>query len=65
MLAALNNKDDHKDDHRDVYEKIFEKLVKEKFDTIKELTYGINNDSSTYYFKNNTAKKDLVISIIL
>ena len=32
-LAALTNKEDHKDN----YQEIFEELVKERFDTIKEL----------------------------
>ena len=44
-LAALTNKDDHK------YKEIFEKLVKERFVEMKELTYEINHEDLTYYFK--------------
>ena len=51
------NKDDHKDGHKDIYKEIFDKIVKEKFDEIKDLTYEINHDYLTYFFKNDTAKK--------
>ena len=44
-LAALTNKDDHK------YKETFEKLVKERFVEMKELTYEINHEDLTYYFK--------------
>ena len=52
-LEALTNKDDHKD----TYLEIYEELVKERFDEIKELTNEINQNSLTYYFKGNTARK--------
>ena len=42
---------------QDSYEEIFEKLVKGKCDKIKELTYEINHNDLTYYFKRNTATK--------
>ena len=46
-LAALTNKDDDKDN----YKEIFEQLVNERFDEIKELADGINQNNLTYYFK--------------
>ena len=54
----------NKDDHKDIYKEIFEKLVKEKINDIKELTYEVN-DNLMYYFKVDTAKKDLIISIMI
>ena len=53
-LEALTNKDDNKS----IDKEIFFKLVKGKLDEIKELTYEIDHDNLTYYFKNNTAKKN-------
>ena len=29
---------------------------------MKELTYEVNHDNLTYYFKDHFAKKDLIIS---
>ena len=58
---ALTNKDDDKDDHKDICKKIFYKLVIEKFDEIKDLTYETNHDYLRYYFKNDTAKRNLRI----
>ena len=52
-LGALTNKDDHKDN----YKEIFEQLVNERFDEIKELVDGINQNDLTYYFKGNTFRK--------
>ena len=52
-LAALTNKDDHKDN----YTEIFEKLVKERLDEIKKLIDETNQNDSTYYLKDNTARK--------
>ena len=37
--------------------KCFKKFVKEKLDEIKDLTYDINSDYLTNYFKGNTIKK--------
>ena len=53
-LEALTNKDDNKS----IDKEIFYKLVKGKLDEIKEFTYEIDQDNLTYYFKNNTAKKN-------
>ena len=53
-LEALTNKDDNKS----IDKEIFYKLVKGKLDEIKEFTYEIDHDNLTYYFKNNTAKKN-------
>ena len=64
-LAALTNKDDHKDDHKYIHKEKFDKLVKEKFDGIKELTYEIDQNDLTYYFKGDTTKNFLMISIML
>ena len=50
---ALTNKDDYKDNYRE----IFQELVKERFDEIKELNNGINQNDLTYVFKGNTARK--------
>ena len=36
---------------------MLDKIVKEKFDEIRELTYEINHNYLTYYFKYDTAKK--------
>ena len=47
----------NKDHHKDIYKETFENLIKEHFDKIKELTYEINHDDLTYYFKGDTAKK--------
>ena len=56
-LAALTNKNDHRDDHKYIHKEKFDKLAKEKFDGIKELTYEIDHDDLTYYFKGDTTKK--------
>ena len=62
-LSALTKNDDHKDDQKNIYKEVFDKLVKVKFDEIEDLTYETNHDYLTYYFKNDTAKKRLMISI--
>ena len=49
-LEALN-------DNKSIDKEIFYKLVKGKLDEIKKLTYEIDYDNLTFYFKNNTAKK--------
>ena len=49
-LEALN-------DNKSIDKEIFYKLVKRKLDEIKKLTYEIDYDNLTFYFKNNTAKK--------
>ena len=64
-LAALTNKNDDKDDDKYIHKEKFDKLVKERFDGIKELTYEIDHDDLTYYFKGDTTKKDLMISIMV
>ena len=56
-LAALTNKNGHRDDHKYIHKEKFDKLAKEKFDGIKELTYEIDHDDLTYYFKGDTTKK--------
>ena len=50
ILAVLTNKENHKDNCQG----IFEDLVKELLDKLKWLTYEINYDDLTYYFKGNT-----------
>ena len=57
---ALVNKHDHKDN----YKEIFEELVKERFDEMKELTDKINQNDLIHYFKSNSARKRLTISIM-
>ena len=59
-LAALTNRGDNKD----IYKEIFDKLVKEKFDKIKDVTYEINDHYLTCYFKGDSAKTFLMISIM-
>ena len=56
-LEALNNIDDHKS----IYKEIFNRIVKERFDETKELTHELDHDNLIYYFKNNTAKKIIMI----
>ena len=58
---GLTNKHD---DHKDNYKKIFEKLV-ERFGEIKELFNEINQNDSIYYFKSNTSRKNLMISVMV
>ena len=53
-LVAITNK---YDDHKDHYQETFEELVKERFDKIKELTNGKNENDLTFYFKGNTARE--------
>ena len=60
-LATLAKKDDHKY----IYEEIFDKLVKEAIDRIKELTYEVDHDDSTYHFKGDTAKCFLMILMMI
>ena len=55
----------NKDDLKYSSQKKFEKLAKEKFDEAKELTYKINRRDLGYYFRGNTANKDLMISIMV
>ena len=38
-------------------EELFEELDKERFDKIKELTNGINQNCLIYYLKGNTFRK--------
>ena len=45
--------------------KYLKKLTKETFDEIKELTDEINENDLTNYFKGNTFKKDLIISMMV
>ena len=45
--------------------KYLKRLTKETFDEIKELTDEINQNDLTYYFKGNTFKKDLIISMMV
>ena len=59
-LAVLTNRGDNKD----IYKEIFDKLVKEKFDKIKDVTYEINDHYLTCYFKGDSAKTFLMISIM-
>ena len=48
---------DAKDDDENNYKETFEKLVKGRFDEVKKLTYEINHDDLTYYFKGDTDEK--------
>ena len=45
--------------------KIIIKKFMKTFDEIKELTDEINHDDLMYYFKDNAATKDLMISIMV
>ena len=62
MLLQIKTKI-NKDNH--IYKEIFQTLVQEKSDGTKELTNEINYDFLTFYFKNDTAKKGLKISIMV
>ena len=42
-----------------------EKIVKEKFDEMTELTDEINQNHLAYYFKGNTFRKDLIVTILV
>ena len=44
---------------------IFDGVVKERFYELKELTYEVEHDNLTYYFKNNTATKKLMILMMV